>query len=127
MGCLFFFLRPAANLVWSWQQRWGSATAHLPCVSHLLPLLPRCVGGGGDERLRRWSCAPVGEGRHRPLLTATVFAAGDVTGGRHRCHSQPRWMRAALRLPPLSSSSLSTAVTRHTHRRAASRPPSGCL
>ncbi|RNC36371.1 hypothetical protein TcCL_Unassigned00649, partial [Trypanosoma cruzi] len=58
----------------------GSATARLPCVSHLLPLFPRCVGGGGGERLRRWSRAPVGEGRHRPLLTATVFAAGDLTG-----------------------------------------------
>ncbi|ESS64110.1 hypothetical protein TCDM_07876 [Trypanosoma cruzi Dm28c] len=80
MGCLPFFLRPAASLVWSWRQQWDSAAACLPCVSHPLPLFPRCVGGGGGERLRRWSCAPVGEGRHRPPLTATVFASGDLTG-----------------------------------------------
>ncbi|KAF5219580.1 hypothetical protein ECC02_007417 [Trypanosoma cruzi] len=43
-------------------------------------VVPLLCWWGGDERLRRWSCAPVGEGRHRPLLTATVFAAGDVTG-----------------------------------------------
>ncbi|RNC55023.1 hypothetical protein TcCL_ESM07508 [Trypanosoma cruzi] len=48
---------------------------------------PSLCWWGGDERLRRCSCVPVGEGRHRPLLTVTVFAAGDLTGGRHRRHS----------------------------------------
>ncbi|EAN91572.1 hypothetical protein Tc00.1047053506335.15 [Trypanosoma cruzi] len=67
---------------------------------------------------------PSGRGRHRPLLTATVFAAGDLTGGRHRCHSQPRWIWAALRLPSLSSSlrPLQSHATRTARQRRDHHP-----
>ncbi|EAN96191.1 hypothetical protein Tc00.1047053511771.60 [Trypanosoma cruzi] len=43
MGCLFFFLSPAASLVWSWRQKWDSAAAYLSHVSQLMLLLPRSV------------------------------------------------------------------------------------
>ncbi|RNC34338.1 hypothetical protein TcCL_Unassigned02878 [Trypanosoma cruzi] len=43
MGCLFFFLLPAASLVWSWRQQWDSAAAYLSHVSQLMLLLPRSV------------------------------------------------------------------------------------
>ncbi|RNC36566.1 hypothetical protein TcCL_Unassigned00429 [Trypanosoma cruzi] len=64
------------------------------------------------------------EGRHRPLLTMTVFAAGGLKGGRCWRHNQPRWMRTAPHLSSLSSFPRSTAATGQRHRAAAARPPS---
>ncbi|RNF12568.1 hypothetical protein TcG_08855 [Trypanosoma cruzi] len=84
-----------------------------------------CVGGGVGERRRWWSCAPVGEERQRPLLTVTVFAAGDLRRWRDWCNHQPGWMKIAPHLSSLSSSSQSTADTR-TARHLGDQHSDGC-
>ncbi|RNC33357.1 hypothetical protein TcCL_Unassigned03961 [Trypanosoma cruzi] len=62
--------------------------------------------------------APGVEGRHRPLLTGTVVAAGDLKRWRDWRHNQPRWMRTASHPSSLSSFPRSTAATGHKHRAA---------
>ncbi|RNC33245.1 hypothetical protein TcCL_Unassigned04077 [Trypanosoma cruzi] len=65
------------------------------------------------------------EGRQRPLLTVTVFAAGDLRGWRDWRNRQPRWMWAAPHLSSPSSSSQSTADT-STARQRRDHHSDGC-
>ncbi|ESS60504.1 hypothetical protein TCDM_11963 [Trypanosoma cruzi Dm28c] len=113
LGCFAFFVFV------------GTHTAHMLQCSWLFLLHSVLAVACGcrspavlvGERRRWWSCAPVGEGRRRPLLTVTVFAAGDLARWRYWCNHQPRWTGTAPRLSLPSSSSEPTADTRGARQR----------
>ncbi|RNC33736.1 retrotransposon hot spot (RHS) protein [Trypanosoma cruzi] len=81
----------------------------------------------GRRRANALELRPSGRGKAPTAADGDGLCCRRCDGRTSPVSQSTEMDEAALRLPPLSSSSLSTAVTHHTHRRAASRPPSGCL